>query len=271
MPETSAVNPAPLRVFLSHTSELAAYPLGRSFFAGAEEGVKRAEAVVIDMAYFTARDDKCAAYCREKVQQAQVYVGVLGFRYGSLVRDRPELSYTELEFDTATELGIPRLVFAVDDEPHVILPLGFFRDDVHDPDGSRQAAFRARVKESGLTIQKTHSPAELTTLVLQALQELRARTQERVGGGIGRERVPGEPVPVRSSRFVNPAPVAAPSWFQDRVVETRLLGRDVADPGVRMVTVAGRGGIGKTAMVCRLLKGLEEGRVPDIAGDGGQP
>ena len=34
-----------------------------------------------------------------------------------------------------------------------------------------------------------------------------------------------------------------------------------------MVTVVGRGGIGKTAMVCRLLKRLEAGRIPDVEGD----
>ena len=33
------------------------------------------------------------------------------------------------------------------------------------------------------------------------------------------------------------------------------------------MTVVGRGGIGKTAMVCRLLKGLEAGRIPDVEGD----
>ena len=31
--------------------------------------------------------------------------------------------------------------------------------------------------------------------------------------------------------------------------------------------MAGRGGIGKTALVCRLLKGLEAGRIPDVEGD----
>ena len=34
-----------------------------------------------------------------------------------------------------------------------------------------------------------------------------------------------------------------------------------------MVTVTGRGGIGKTAMVCRLLKALEARRIPDVEGD----
>ncbi len=59
----------------------------------------------------------------------------------------------------------------------------------------------------------------------------------------------------------------APAWFQDRQVETGLLARYVTDPGIRLVTVTGRGGIGTTAMVCRLLKGLEAGQIPDVEGD----
>ena len=34
-----------------------------------------------------------------------------------------------------------------------------------------------------------------------------------------------------------------------------------------MMTVVGRGGVGKTAMVCRLLKALEDGRLPDDGGE----
>ena len=33
------------------------------------------------------------------------------------------------------------------------------------------------------------------------------------------------------------------------------------------MTVVGRGGVGKTAMVCRLLKALEGGRLPDDLGE----
>jgi tetratricopeptide (TPR) repeat protein len=62
---------------------------------------------------------------------------------------------------------------------------------------------------------------------------------------------------------VNPPPMTAPGYFQDRHAETELLAGFLAEPDARLVTLTGRGGVGKTAMVCRLLKGLESGRLPD--------
>ena len=93
------------------------------------------------------------------------------------------------------------------------------------------------------------------------------KTKERIESALERERQPAEPVaPRHVTKFINPPPATAPSWFQDRHVETEQVGNFLKDPSLRMMTVVGRGGIGKTAMVCRLLKALEAGHLPDDLG-----
>ncbi|HEV2259642.1 MAG TPA: DUF4062 domain-containing protein, partial [Streptosporangiaceae bacterium] len=145
------------------------YPEGGSFVAAAERAVSRAGGVVLDMAYFTARHCKPASYCREQLGQAEVYVGIIGFRYGSPVTDDPGRSYTELEFDTAGELGLPRLVFMLDEEAMLPLPNKFQSDLEY---GLRQARFRERVKAARLTVALVGSPDRLEMLVFHALAEL---------------------------------------------------------------------------------------------------
>jgi tetratricopeptide (TPR) repeat protein len=94
------------------------------------------------------------------------------------------------------------------------------------------------------------------------------RTSERIGAGIERERQPERPiVAAPTARLVNPPPMTAPAYFRDRHVETGMMGNFLREDGVRMLSVVGRGGVGKTAMVCRLLKALEADRLPDDGGE----
>ena len=251
-------------MFISHTSELRDFPRGRSYVAAVERAISAAGHVIADMADFPASDRPAARVCAERVRGCEVYVGVLGTRYGSPVRDQPEVSHTELEFDTATEADLDRLVFLLDTRAEEVgIPLSALIDREF---GDRQDAFRRRVQDSGLTTRSFADPATLGQLVERSLRDL-ADTRRRIGSGIQREQAPAEPQPVRASKFVNPPPAVAPGWFQGRRVETGLLAKYVTDPGIRLVCVTGRGGIGKTAMVCRLLKGLEAGRIPDVEGD----
>lgn len=149
----------PWRVFLSHTGDLRTKPAGRSWVDAAEEAIKRLRHAPVDMEYFTADNRTPAELCAEQVGGADLYVGIIGDSYGSVVRDDPSRSYTEMEFDTATAAYKRRLVFFVENGPPEAL----------DP---RQLAFRARIRASGLTTSSAADPAELEAALIQAIAQL---------------------------------------------------------------------------------------------------
>ncbi len=93
------------------------------------------------------------------------------------------------------------------------------------------------------------------------------RVEERVAHDLERERQPEKPLSgATRTKFINPPPGVAPGYFQNRFIETKLIGDFVKDEAKRLLTVVGRAGIGKTALVCRVLKALESGRLPDDGG-----
>jgi hypothetical protein len=163
------------------------------------------------------------------VRSCDVYIGLIGLRYGSPVRDRPDVSYTELEFDTATEAGLQRLIFMLDVDAAVPIPPARLLDNELDRQ-VRQREFRAKLLDAGLTVSVFSSPEGLQLEVLHALQSRPAAV-----AGIAESQVVAGEIP------------REPPGYVTREVLGRL--GDAAERGTAAsCVVIGLRGVGKTQL-----------------------
>src|SRR5258708_3914164 len=152
------------QVFVSRTSDMAHFPAGRSFIDAVLGAVNRAGMAPVDMRYFAARGGAPAEYCRQRVRECEVYVAVVGFRYGSMVPGE-QVSYTELEFNEATAAGLPRLGFLLSRTASV--PVG-----LADADRRAVKRFRQRLLDAGLLVREFTTPEGLELEAFHALSDL---------------------------------------------------------------------------------------------------
>jgi tetratricopeptide (TPR) repeat protein len=231
------------QVFVSHTSDMAQFPDGRSFVQAVLDAVSRAGMAPVDMRYFAARDGKPADYCRARVRKCEVYVVVVGFRYGAIVPGEA-VSYTELEFDEASTAGVPRLVFLLDGTAGMPGALA-------DADRGSVEGFRQRLRDAGLVVRGFDSAAGLELEVFHALTELADSVLTAVPGAL-------------AVRYSLPPDTAA---FTGRAGELDLITAAVTDAAgvggvVAIQAIGGMPGVGKTTLAMHAAH-LLRGRFPD--------
>jgi len=123
---------------------------------------------------------------------------------------------------------------------------------------------RPRIQEEIAELQRQIEQQKAIIANPQAAQQ---RVQQSIDLGLERVRQPAQSTNNSTqAKFVNPPPLVAPTWFQDRHVETQLIGGFLKEEGLRVMTIVGRGGVGKSALTCRLLRSLEAGQLPDDGG-----
>jgi hypothetical protein len=156
-----------MRVFISHTSDLESIPQpgSGSYVAAAKDAIVRSEYTPLDMAEFSPDDRPAIWVCKDYVQGSDIYVGIIGWRYGSSISDGR--SYTEWEFDVATDSGVHRLIVLLDDDRT--------RRGVSQFDLERQTQFRKKLTSSDLIFATASSPEELGKILIQALMKYRVR------------------------------------------------------------------------------------------------
>lgn len=147
------------KVFLSSTArDLAEY---RDAAARAIDGLEGYKC--IKMEDFGATAAQAASTCTEKVLECDLYLGILAYNYGSLA-PQSELSYTEIEYDTAAQMA--RLIFIADAKK------GFRVDpDLIEPDDkrARQRVFRERAGQTHVAAFFT-TPEDLAVKVVTAIR-----------------------------------------------------------------------------------------------------
>lgn len=98
------------RVFVSSTSvDLADYR------KRVQDVIRQLGAVDISMEHFGARDERPREECLRLVrEESDLFVGIYAHRYGYVPKS-DEKSITELEYDTATLVKIPRFIYIIDE------------------------------------------------------------------------------------------------------------------------------------------------------------
>jgi tetratricopeptide (TPR) repeat protein len=216
---------------------------------------------VMAMEDYVATDKRPLDKCQADVASSDLYIGIFAWCYGYVPPGQlpdHEGSITELEYRQAGQSGLERLIFLLHEDapwPRSKMEKG--------AGGEKIEALRAELAREH-TVQFFKSPEELAGQVAASVAQW-AKAQLDTDMDLlraKRDQADRERREMRDrQRVVNLRPLDV-AHFKDRLREIQALCNHLADASVRLVSVVGRGGMGKTALACRVLADLERGKLP---------
>jgi tetratricopeptide (TPR) repeat protein len=218
----------------------------------------------IMMDHLAAQDRSANDVSIGMVEDADVYLGIFAFAYGSSPDD-DERSYTEIEFDKAVSLVITVIPFFADENtpwpPRLV-------------DTGEKAARLERLKQKATKdriVSKFKSPEDLRGLVIHALGEFE-KTQKKTDAPAKLDLHPPNIIPQAPKPYIaHPYSLLQTSQVVGRQTELNLLtdwvtANKAVPPNVRLFNLIAIGGMGKSALTWKWFNDIAPHELPNRAG-----
>jgi hypothetical protein len=124
------------------------------------------EAIARGMEYFGSRPGSPVDECLQVVKSCKIYICIFGMRYGS-VPDGHSQSMTHLEYDEAQRVGLPSLVYLIDEQRQAVLP----KDIEFGPGAGKLIELKEQLKKRH-TVSFFTTPDDLRARILHDLPAL---------------------------------------------------------------------------------------------------
>ncbi len=245
-----------MKVFISHTYEIARFPEEHPFLRAALDGAREAGWAIDEMEDFPAASAPPAAECERRVRACDAFVAIIGFLWGSEVPENPGLSYVEFEFESALAARKPTLVFVIDEQA-TGFPAGL-TEGMSARERDLQKAFRRRIVAEagakGLIYKKLTEPHKLQHAVFRSLSELRPSNEH-----------PSVPQPTPKTRVSTERLPAVGGTLFGRDDLLRQLDDAWRTRQANVVCLIGPAGAGKTALTNNWLSSLAAEKYRDAS------
>ncbi|WP_341715791.1 DUF4062 domain-containing protein [Micromonospora sp. FIMYZ51] len=197
---------------------------------------------------------------RQLVDEAEVYVLILGVRYGEVPAGYDK-SYTHLELDRAFERGIPVLVLMMDLERHPVRPV----EMEVGPGAQRLEALREELRRRQ-GVGFFDSPESLRALLVDGLSDLRAQLGGEPAALHYVRRLPAPPQPY----VAHPYTLLHTRNLVGRQVDLNALTDWVTDAGGaaadRVFVMTAIGGMGKSALTWKWFNEIAPQEMRPLSG-----